>query len=270
LAGNGNPIEDVKISGVIKDIGDIGIMSTCDFNTGVISATITNFGTVDPGRGINLENTHGDILITSVIDGNNNGQFGLNLGPNASDITFTGSINNTTSHGAVVDGSSIKFVGCSVRNTSYSSINLTSSSSNCSITDLSADLSPIDDGSKNTIVFSDGWGSLISRQTIDMGGVSGQYSFSNKGQDLYLVSVDAGGSASTLEGLLGELNDGVIVRIMRVGGENVTIAHNAAVSAPFYLYGGTDVTLTSVGQTLTVMWDDYNSVWRQIGQANLQ
>lgn len=111
-----------------------------------------------------------------------------------------------------------------------------------------------------------GDGVVIDGTSIDranLGGSDGGINLHDHGPIRYKVRVGAGGSGSNLQGINGPTHEGAEVVIMRTGGENVVLQHNAGVANPLINQFGGNNTLDGNGDTAVYVFDSQNGVWRQ-------
>lgn len=107
-----------------------------------------------------------------------------------------------------------------------------------------------------------------SPETVDLGGADGSVSPTDKRVNPLTVLVDAGGSASAVQGIDGVATHGQEVILQQTGGENVTLEHNnGSASNPLLNTSGGDETLDANDELTKYVYDGAN--WRQLG-SNIQ
>lgn len=115
-------------------------------------------------------------------------------------------------------------------------------------------------------------GKVIAPETLDLGGSDGTVSPTVIGVPIVPFLIDAGGSATELEGIGGSLREeGQTVRVIHTGGENVTLVHNdTAETDPLINQGGANVTLGSNGDMAEYTYSTQASKWIMTGKATTQ
>lgn len=106
-------------------------------------------------------------------------------------------------------------------------------------------------------------GRVLSPETLSLGGTDGTVSPTLLPVGVIPFNIDAGGSATELEGIAGSVRrDGQTIRVIHTGGENVTLVNNdTAETGTLINKSGGNITLGTNGDMAEYTWSTQASKW---------